>query len=135
MLDLFRLLVVVLLAMHGIAHLLWFAAAWTPIRTGFGEGAWILPGDVTIRSPFGRVLGALAVLVTITFVLAAIALLLQQPGWTSIANTGIFLSFGAVVPWMRQSPGSSAITIVIADIVFMFLLALPLSVDLTGGAT
>ena len=38
MTDLFRILVVVFLAMHGLGHVIWFLAAWTRCRSGFGEG-------------------------------------------------------------------------------------------------
>jgi len=132
MLDFFRLLVVVLLTMHGITHLIWFLAAWTPIRTGVGGGPWILPGNVTIRSPIGRVLGLLALAVVCIFVFAAMGLLLKQPWWAGWVEIGVFMSFGAVVPWLRQSPGSFANTAIIADIVLMFLLALELSLDIVA---
>ena len=64
MLDLFRLLVVVFLVMHGLVHLIWFLASWTSIRVGFGDGAWILPGNLTIKSKVGKLwgIGALAAL-------------------------------------------------------------------------
>jgi hypothetical protein len=129
MLDLFRVLLALLLVMHGIGHIIWFLAAWTPIRAGVREGPWVLPGNVTIRSPIGRILGLLALAVVAIFVFAAAGLFLQQPWWAGWAEMGVFLSFGAVVPWLRQSPGSTAITAIIADIVLMFVLALDLSVD------
>jgi hypothetical protein len=132
MLDLFRVLLALLLAMHGIGHIIWFLAAWTPIRAGVREGPWVLPGDVTIRSPMGKILGLLALLVVAIFVFAAAGLLLKQPWWAGWAELGVFLSFGAVVPWLRQSPGSTAITAIIADIVLMFVLALDLSLDVTA---
>ena len=132
MLDLFRILVALMLVMHGLSHLIWFLAAWTGVPTGVGDGPWLLPGEVTIRSPIGKLLGLLALVVVVVFVAAAVMLLAGLEGWTSVANVGIFLSYGAVVPWLRQSPGSWAPTSVIANIVLMFLLALPLSVELTA---
>ena len=54
------------------------------------------------------------------------------PNWRSVANIGVFLSYGAVVPWLRQAPGSWGLTSVAANIVLMFLLALPVSVDLSA---
>lgn len=132
LLDVFRVIVVLVVCTHGIAHLLWFLASWTSLRTGVGDGPWLLPGEITIRSPIGRVLGLLALIVVVVFVLAALLLLAGQPGWRDVANVGIFLSYAAVVPWLRQSPGSWGITSVITNIVLMFLLALPLSVDLTA---
>ncbi len=133
MLDLFRVLLVVMLCLHGITHIIWFMAAWTKVDVGVRDGPWILPGNVTIRSPIGRVLGLLALVALVVFLVAAGALLLQLPGWRSVANIGVFLSYGAVVPWLRQSPGSWALTTVAANIVIMFLLALPLSMDVTSG--
>ncbi len=132
MLDAFRLLLSALLCMHGLLHLIWFLAAWTPVRTGVRDGTWVLPGAVTIRSPIGKVLGLLALLVVAIFVFAAAGLLLKQIWWAGWAEMGVFLSFGAVVPWLRQSPGSTALTAIIADIVLMFVLALDLSVDVTA---
>jgi hypothetical protein len=133
MTDLFRILVIVFLALHGIGHVIWFLAAWTRVRTGFGEGRWILPGDVTIRSPLGKLWGIVALLVMLLFVAAALALLSGSLTWRSLANTGVILSLGVVAPWARQAPGWSAINAIIADLVLMILIALPLSVDMVGG--
>ena len=133
MTDLFRILVIVFLALHGIGHVIWFLAAWTRVRTGFGEGRWILPGDVTIRSPLGKLWGLVALLVMLLFVAAALALLSGSLTWRSLANTGVILSLGVVAPWARQAPGWSAINAIIADLVLLILVALPLSVDMVGG--
>ena len=107
MLELFRILVVVFLIMHGTIHLLWFLAAWTGVRTGFANGDWVLPGDVTIRSPIGKVWGLGSVVVFGLFSLGAIGLVLGEPAWANWTNLGVFLSYGVVVPWWRQSPGRS----------------------------
>ena len=134
MTDLFRILVVIFLAMHGIGHIIWFLGAWTPLRLGFKEGPWILPGNVTIRSPLGKAWGLLALLPLLLFVTAAVALLSQQPSWRPAASIGVIISFVAVVPWLRQSPGTTPLNAIVANLVLMFLLALPLSVELTGAA-
>lgn len=132
MLELFRLLLVVFLVMHGIGHSIWFLAAWTPVRAGVRDGSWVLPGNVTIRSPIGRVLGLLALAVVVIFVVAGIGLLLRQPWWAAWTEVGVFLSFGAVVPWLRQSPGTTALNAIFANLALMFLLAIDLSVEVTG---
>jgi hypothetical protein len=134
MTDLFRVLVVVFLLMHGLGHLLWFLAAWTPWVRGFGQGRWILPGAVTIRGPVGKAWGIAAVLVTALLIAAALALLAGSLQWRAMANTGVILSFGVVVPWMRQAPGWTAINAILADLLLMILIALPLSVDMVTGA-
>ncbi len=121
MLDLFRILVAVMLVMHGLSHIIWFLASWTSVRTGVGDGPWILPGDVTIKSPLGKALGLLALVVVVVFVTAGAMLLAGLADWNGIANIGIFLSYGAVVPWLRQSPGSWGVTTVIANVILMFL--------------
>ena len=58
--DFFRILVAVMLVMHGLSHIIWFLSAWTSVPTGVGEGSWILPGDITIRGRVGKALGLLA---------------------------------------------------------------------------
>ena len=132
MLDGLRILVVLMLVMHGALHVIWFLASWTSVPTGVGDGPWILPGEVTIKSAIGRVLGLLALVVIVVFVFAAIMLAAGLANWRSVANIGVFLSYGAVVPWLRQAPGSWGLTSVAANIVLMFLLALPVSVDLSA---
>lgn len=132
MTDLFRLLVVVFLVMHGIGHLIWFVAAWTPNRAGVGDGPWGLPGEVTIRSALGKVWGLLALLATVVFVWAALALLAGLLAWRGLAFIGIVDSFVVVAPWRSQSPGSVWLMAILADLVLLFLFALPLSVDLAS---
>lgn len=132
MLDVFRILLVVFLFMHGIGHSIWFLAAWTPVRAGVRDGAWILPGNVTIRSPLGRLLGLLALAVAFVFVVAGVGLWRQEPWWAAWTEVGVFLSFVAVVPWLRQSPGTTAINAIVANIALMFLLAVDLSLELTA---
>jgi hypothetical protein len=130
-LDVFRILVVVFLAMHGLGHGLWFMASWTKLRSGFGDGAWALPGEVTIRSALGRIWGLGALVVTMLFLVGALGLLVGDPRWVRPTNLAILISLGVVSPWLRQAPGSTGVMAVIADLVLMFLLALPLSIDLT----
>jgi hypothetical protein len=133
MLDLFRVLAVIFLVMHGLVHLLWFVASWTSVRTGFRYGAWVLPGQVTIRSPIGRIWGLGGVVVFVLFSLGAIGLVLAEPAWANWTNLGVLLSYGVVVPFWRQSPGSVGVTAVLVNIMLMFLLALPLADDLIAA--
>ena len=115
-----------MLLMHGLSHIIWFLASWTSVHTGVGDGPWLLVGNVTIRSPLGKALGLLALIVVVIFVLASLMLVAGLPNWRGVANIGVFLSYGAVVPWLRQSPGSWGPTSVVANIIIMFLLALEL---------
>ena len=131
--DLFRLLVVVFLAMHGLGHFVWFLAAWTRVRAGVGDGRWGLPGNVSVRSPLGKVWGVLALLAVVLFMWASLALLAGSPGWRGLTFLGIVVSFVAVGPWRRASPGSTWLVAILADLVLLILLALPLSVELVAA--
>ena len=117
----FRILVAIMLLMHGVSHVIWFLAAWTSVPTGVGNGKWILPGEITIRGRVGKALGLLALIVVAVFTVAGLMLLAGLAGWNGIANIGIFLSYGVVVPWIRQGPGSWPLTSVIANVILMFL--------------
>ena len=134
LLDIFRVLVVLMLCSVAILHVLWFLASWTPIRAGISDESWSLPGDVTIRSPLGRVWGLLALATMIAFLAAAVALLGGWLGWRGLTYIGVVLSFVAVAPWRRQSPGSTWLMAILADLVLLFLLALPISVDVTQAS-
>jgi hypothetical protein len=130
--DVFRLLVVVFLAMHGIGHLIWFVGSWSGLIRDTGSGAWSLPGAVTLRSPIGRLWGVIALATTVVFVVAALLLLSGSTAWRTWTLLGVILSFVAVAPWRRQSPGATWLMAILADLVLLFLLALPLSVDMTA---
>ena len=128
--DLFRILVGLMLIMHGLSHLIWFLSAWTTVDTGVGDGKWILPGEITIRGRVGKALGLLALIVVATFSMAGLMLLAGLENWNGIANIGIFLSFGVVVPWIRQGPGNWPLTSVVANVILMFLVTPEISSDI-----
>jgi hypothetical protein len=131
--DIFRILVVIFLVMHGIGHIIWFLAAWTPIDTGVKDGRWVLPGNVTIRSPLGKLLGLVALLATLVFVGAGVGLIMGQLWWASWTYVGIFISFAAVVPWIRQSPGWTPVNAIVADLALLFVITL-FAADLVAPA-
>jgi hypothetical protein len=131
-LDLFRLLVAIVLVMHGLSHILWFLASWTSVPTGVGGGKWILPGDITIRGRVGKALGLLALIVVTVFTTAGVMLLAGMEDWNGIANIGVFLSYAVVVPWIRQGPGSWPLTSVLANIILMFLVTPEISEAILG---
>ena len=95
MVDLFRILVAVMLVMHGISHIIWFLASWTSVPTGVGDGSWILPGEVTIRGRIGKALGLLALIVVVVFTTAGLMLAAGLETWSGVANIGVFLSYAA----------------------------------------
>ena len=119
--EFFRVLVVVMLWLHGLSHVIWFLASWTSVPTGVGDGSWILPGEITIRGHIGKALGLLALIVVVVFTTAGLMLLAGIETWNGVANIGVFLSYAVVVPWLRQGPGSWALPSIIANTVLMFL--------------
>ena len=107
--DLFRLLVVVFLVMHGIGHLVWFLAAWTPYSRRCGRRALGSARETSpIRSPLGKVWGAARAPCrrrsSCGRAGAAGRLARAGAAWTFL---GIVVSFVAVGPGARQSPGST----------------------------
>jgi len=127
--EIFRLLVVVFLVLQGIGHVIWFLAAWTPIKAGISDGAWLLPGDFNITSVPGKIVGLVALLVLVLFVLSALALLAGEPWWRGSTQMAAFLSLLAIFPFARVSPRSNAMNAILADLALLFLIALPLSVE------
>ncbi len=137
MTDLFRILVVVFLAMHGIGHL--SSGSWPRGRrcvSGFGAG----PLDPAGRrhhpaARWARLWGIVALVV-----MRRSSWPPRWPSWPARCSgapsptAGVILSFGVVVPWARQAPGWTAINAIVADLLLMILIALPLSVDMVTGA-
>ena len=128
--DLFRLAVAAILMMHGLTHVIWFLASWTSVHTGVRDGSWILPGEITIRGRVGKVAGLVALIVLALFTTAGLMLLAGMENWNGIANMGIFLSYGVVVPWIRQGPGSWPVTSVTANLILMFLVTPEISSEI-----
>ena len=131
--DILRILVVVFLVLHGISHVIWFLAAWTPIKAGIEDGPWILPGDVTLTSVVGKIIGLIALVAMTLILLGAVALLGQEEWWRGATRYGVFLSFIVVLPWWPRIPHHIGLQAIIANIVLMFLIALPLSMEIISA--
>jgi hypothetical protein len=131
--DMVRILIVLFLVGHGIGHTIWFLAAWSPVSTGVRDGSWLLPGEVTIRDPAGRALGLLALGATLAFLVAAWTLLGRDPAWQAAAAAGCAMSFVAVIPWARQSPGMTAALATAGNVGLLAVLALPLGQELIAA--
>lgn len=128
--DLLRVFVIVFLVVHGLGHAIWFMGAWLPARSGVREGPWILPGEVTIRHAAGKVLGLVALGALVAFQVAAWQLFGRDDAWRMTTVLACVASLVAVLPWLRQSPGITAINAIVADIALLVFLLLPLSKEL-----
>lgn len=128
--DWLRIVLALFLVAHAVGHVIWFLAAWTPLRAGVTEGPWLLPGGVAIRDAGGRIPGLVA-LGALGFLLgAAFAVLDGRESWRMATVIGCLLSLIAVVPWWRRSPGITALNASAADIGLLVFVALPLSTEL-----
>jgi hypothetical protein len=131
--DWLRIVLALFLVAHALGHLIWFLAAWTPLRAGVSEGSWLLPGEVAIRDLGGKLLGLVA-LVALGFLLgAAFAVLDGRESWRMVTVIGCVLSLVAVIPWWRRSPGITAFNASAADIGLLVFVALPVSAELVGA--
>jgi hypothetical protein len=128
-----RWVVVVFMTIHGVGHLIWFVSAWVPGRSIVNDRPWLLPGDITISSPTGRLYTVLALLAMVGFLGAAIALAGGRDSWTTRAMASSALSLVAVIPWWRASPGTTALSAALADVGLIVLALLPVASKLTAA--
>lgn len=128
--EIFRLLVVVFLVLHGLGHIIWFLASWTRYSAGISDGPWLLPGDFSITSIPGRLISLLALVVMGLFFLSAIALFVGEQWWRGSTQIAAYISLLTIFPFARVSPRSNTINAIGADLALLFLVSLPLSVEL-----
>ena len=130
--ELLRLLLVAFLVFHGLSHIVWFMVAWTPWKFDIGNEPWILPGDVTLTSWVGRIVGLVALVAMGFLLVGAVVLFGQEAWWRGVARWGALLSMVVVLPWWPRMPHHIGLQAIIANIVLMFLIALPLSIEILG---
>jgi len=129
-----RVPVAIFALVHGLGHAIWFAGAWIP-RTGLvTDRPWILPGEVTIESPLGKVLGLLSLAALVGFAAAAFALFTEEGWWRPTLMASSAVSLVAVVPWWRSSPGTTALNAALADVGLFVFALLPVAEDLIDAA-
>ncbi len=97
-------LIAIPLIAHGLANLGGFFASWLSGDLGFGPGAWLLPGKVTLKSNPGRLLSLAWLLSTVFLLMAGAGLLTAQPIWLPLALAGCGLSLVVIVAWWRAIP-------------------------------
>jgi hypothetical protein len=112
--DVLRITIAIVLAFHGIGHVLFLApalrvATWAD-QTG---GSWLLSS--TVGDGAAHALGAAAwAAATILFVVAAAGLLMTQEWWRPVAVAGALISVvGIVVFWDGIATSSAAFALVV----------------------
>ncbi len=117
-----NILLTIVLAVHGVIHLLGFVVPWQlahieelPYKTT------LLAGRLDIGDAGIRLLGILWLAATIGFVAAALGLAMGQPWWYALAVATVALSLIiSVASWPEASPGT-----VISVLILALLLAGP----------
>lgn len=105
----FRLVLALVIAAHGIGHTLFLAGLWGFAHSGQSTRSWLLSSDTGVRL-VGSLLWAV---VTIGFCLVAYGLWSQQPWWRSAAIAFAILSaLGLIVFW--ANPISSPVVFALA---------------------
>jgi hypothetical protein len=111
-----RLIIALVLASHGIGHLMGFLAAWTPASSPFTGRPWVFTNGVTMTSSVGKVLGLLWLAPLVGFVVGAFGLWLQTGWWQPMLVASAAVSLPLVLPWWNAIPRLSYAGAVIVDI-------------------
>jgi hypothetical protein len=82
-----RILLAVLMAVHGIAHLVGFAGAWQLVPGGFPYRTSVLGGQLDLGNAGVRVVGLLWLITSVAFVAVAIGTVAGVAWWAPAALT------------------------------------------------
>jgi hypothetical protein len=118
-------LVALALLMHGIGHIVFYFASFTPIDMGFTQAPWIFPGDVTLTSPLGKACALLWLVAMIGFVASAIGLVTAQPWWATLAVVSSVISIVVIIPWWNTINDSTRVWALLADVVIIVAFGFP----------
>ncbi len=123
--DFWRILIAVIIAAHGIGHILFLLpllglANWG----GQSTSSWLMGSGV-----LARLLGSLLwVLALVGFVAVAVGFAMQTPWWRAAALGSTIISLVGVVLFAQRGLTSPALNALIFDVVFFLLLLLPIPV-------
>lgn len=122
-----RLIVAIILVMHGLGHVMGFSAAWTPAKMGLSDRPWIFSPGITIDTPVGQAFGLLWLVAMVGFVASGLGLLFSQGWWPQLAIASAVVSLVAVLPWWETVPPGARYGAVLADLLVLALLLGPWS--------
>ena len=118
-------LVALALFMHGVGHIAFFFAAFTPIDMQYTPQPWIFPGDVLITSPIGKAFALLWLIAMIGFIAAALGLVSGQPWWATTAVAASVISLVVIIPWWNTIDATTRTWALLADVVVIVAFAFP----------
>jgi hypothetical protein len=110
MMSVVRIVIAIILAGHGIGHIMGFIETWTSWQPfsepSFNDSPWIFSDGLFIKSAVGKIFGLFWLAAMLGFFAAAIGLIANQSWWSTAAVIASILSMLAVVPWWNTfTPG------------------------------
>jgi hypothetical protein len=99
-----KILFVLLLVMHGLAHMAGPVGFWSSGSQAFAEKAWLFSKGLTAHSAVGRAFGLVWILAVLGFVGAGLGLLFGQEWWRTLALAAAAISLVSIVPWVWVVP-------------------------------
>jgi hypothetical protein len=126
-----RYLLAAALALHGLIHVVGFAAAW---QVGGLTGATATPSfpGVEAGTPAALALGVMWLAPALGFVLGGAALALRGHWWSLVTAGAAILSLGLCSMWWQTASIGIAVDVLVLG--FLALLASPLGRPAEGGA-
>jgi hypothetical protein len=113
--------------LHGFGHVAGVLGAFlSPKASGFKvANAWILPGEVLVTGPVGKVWSLFWVASLVLIAASSYGLLTGAEWWRQIALYGAIASLVAIVPWARTVP-AGALAGALFDIVVIAMVLVPI---------
>jgi hypothetical protein len=122
-----RISAAIVLAVHGLGHLMGFLAAWTTVPVGFSTRPWLLSPGITMSSGVGRGFGLLW-LASMAFLAAAgVLILVREKRWRALATGGSLISLITLLPWLNTIAPALVLEATLVDVLVLSLLFGPWS--------
>jgi Zn-dependent protease with chaperone function len=99
-----KYLVLVLLIMHGLAHVTGVLGFLGQGQQAFGDQPWIFSQGITAHSAVGKAWALLWLVALIGLVGTGLGLLFRQGWWPAAAMAAAAVSLVAIVPWLKVVP-------------------------------
>jgi hypothetical protein len=113
--------VVILLALHGLIHLMGFVKEWKLAEIPALTGRTLVP----LSAPVSRVLGAGWLVAAVALLAAAGALALGRDAWLGLALAGVALSQLLIVAWWHDARFGTIANVLLLGAVVIQLLSRP----------
>lgn len=117
-----RIAAAIVLAVHGLGHLMGFLAAWTTVPVGFSSRPWLLSPEITVSSGVGRGFGLLWFASMAMLVAAGALVLLRHKRWRELATGGSLISLITLLPWLNTIVPALVLEATLVDVLVLSLL-------------